>query len=525
MISEIVDPPERLRERAQELAETIARNSPAAMAATKKALWGALELGLTDACRVGAQHLAALWGHPDQEEGPRAFAEKREPVLGTARARSRAVNLASLLTEHPFADDEPLLIGEHATLTAGEARHGRRERSPRRLVDAGVGPGRAVAVQLPNGPDAIVAMLAVWLAGAVFVPVNPRLPDAEVRAARRRPPRRSRSLDADGRRGPAPTRRATTTASRSSRGPRARPADRSRSCTRTPRTSSCSTACSAPLRGDARDDPRARRRPNLIPVSLALNAGIYNVLFGLRAGAAIVIMDGFETGDVRRAGARRFEIRSTVLPPGGDDDARRRRRRHRPRAAPVRAQHHRAAVAARRPGASPTKFGVTVLNGYGQAEIGEVIGWTAADAKEHPEKVGAVGRPHPGVDDQDRRRRRDAVDGAVGRLLVRPPSMVAATRAATTLADRIDADGFVDTGDLARIDDDGFVWIEGRARRRDQPGRQQGLPRPGRGGAAARRPGCATSRWSACPTTGSARCRSRSSSATRTDDELERAVP
>jgi enoyl-CoA hydratase/carnithine racemase len=79
MISEVVDPPERLRERAQELGETIARNSPAAMAATKKALWQALELGLTDACRAGAQHLAGLWGHPDQEEGPRAFAEKREP--------------------------------------------------------------------------------------------------------------------------------------------------------------------------------------------------------------------------------------------------------------------------------------------------------------------------------------------------------------------------------------------------------------------------------------------------------------
>lgn len=79
MLSEVVDPPDRLRERAQELGETIAKNSPAAMAATKKALWGALELGLTDACRAGAQHLAALWGHPDQEEGPRAFAEKRDP--------------------------------------------------------------------------------------------------------------------------------------------------------------------------------------------------------------------------------------------------------------------------------------------------------------------------------------------------------------------------------------------------------------------------------------------------------------
>jgi len=78
MISEVVDPPERLREVAQELAEKIARNSPAAMVASKRALWRALELGLTEACRAGSQDLVSMWGHPDQEEGPRAFAEKRE---------------------------------------------------------------------------------------------------------------------------------------------------------------------------------------------------------------------------------------------------------------------------------------------------------------------------------------------------------------------------------------------------------------------------------------------------------------
>jgi enoyl-CoA hydratase/carnithine racemase len=78
MISQIVDPPEQLREEAQKLAETVALNSPTAMRHTKKALWGALEAGLTEACKNGAQHLVAMWGHPDQEEGPVAFAEKRE---------------------------------------------------------------------------------------------------------------------------------------------------------------------------------------------------------------------------------------------------------------------------------------------------------------------------------------------------------------------------------------------------------------------------------------------------------------
>ena len=80
ILSEVVPTAAALRPRAQELAETIARSSPAAMAATKRALWGALELGLTDACRAGAEELVGMWGHPDQTEGPKAFAEKREPA-------------------------------------------------------------------------------------------------------------------------------------------------------------------------------------------------------------------------------------------------------------------------------------------------------------------------------------------------------------------------------------------------------------------------------------------------------------
>jgi enoyl-CoA hydratase/carnithine racemase len=78
IISQVVDPPERIREAALELAEKIARNSPAAMAATKRALWAAFESGLTDACRAGSAELVGMWGHPDQSEGPRAFTERRD---------------------------------------------------------------------------------------------------------------------------------------------------------------------------------------------------------------------------------------------------------------------------------------------------------------------------------------------------------------------------------------------------------------------------------------------------------------
>jgi enoyl-CoA hydratase len=79
MVSQVVDPPETLRDEAQALAEKVARNSPAALKATKKALQAAQELGLTDACRLGSQHLIGVWGHPDQAEGPLAFVEKRQP--------------------------------------------------------------------------------------------------------------------------------------------------------------------------------------------------------------------------------------------------------------------------------------------------------------------------------------------------------------------------------------------------------------------------------------------------------------
>lgn len=79
MVSQVVDPPEHLWDEAQDLAEKIARNSPTALLNSKKALWGAHEAHLTDSMRDGGRYLYGMWDHPDQVEGPRAFAEKRDP--------------------------------------------------------------------------------------------------------------------------------------------------------------------------------------------------------------------------------------------------------------------------------------------------------------------------------------------------------------------------------------------------------------------------------------------------------------
>ena len=65
--------------RARALAKDIAANSPQAMALTKRAIWSATELHDPAAPNQGWELVKSHWNHPDFEEGPKAFAEKREP--------------------------------------------------------------------------------------------------------------------------------------------------------------------------------------------------------------------------------------------------------------------------------------------------------------------------------------------------------------------------------------------------------------------------------------------------------------
>ncbi|MBI3744417.1 MAG: enoyl-CoA hydratase/isomerase family protein [Chloroflexi bacterium] len=78
LVGEVV-PSEQLMETAWRLALAIAENSPAAVMATKAAIWDTLNSGLDAAVEQSWRAIAAYRGHPDITEGPRAFAEHRKP--------------------------------------------------------------------------------------------------------------------------------------------------------------------------------------------------------------------------------------------------------------------------------------------------------------------------------------------------------------------------------------------------------------------------------------------------------------
>ena len=83
MVSEVVDPPDGLRARAQELAETDREEQPGCDGRDQAGALGRARDGPHRRVPRGRRELVSMWGHPDQTEGPAAFADRREPQWKT----------------------------------------------------------------------------------------------------------------------------------------------------------------------------------------------------------------------------------------------------------------------------------------------------------------------------------------------------------------------------------------------------------------------------------------------------------
>lgn len=100
------------------------------------------------------------------------------------------------------------------------------------------------------------------------------------------------------------------------------------------------------------------------------------------------------------------------------------------------------------------KYGVPVLVSYAATEFGGgVAGWNLPDYRKFGRsKQGSVGRPHPGCELR-------VVDQVTGAVL--PPGDEGLLE--VKAAQLGEASGWTRTTDLARLDEDGFLWILGRA--------------------------------------------------------------
>ena len=100
-------------------------------------------------------------------------------------------------------------------------------------------------------------------------------------------------------------------------------------------------------------------------------------------------------------------------------------------------------------------YGIPVITAYGATEfLGAVTGFVDTDLALVKDKRGSVGRALPGnrVRIVDADTGAEVASGTVGLLEADPPQRPADASA-----------GWIRTNDRARMDEDGFVWIEGRA--------------------------------------------------------------
>ncbi|HKY06898.1 MAG TPA: AMP-binding protein, partial [Candidatus Binatia bacterium] len=118
------------------------------------------------------------------------------------------------------------------------------------------------------------------------------------------------------------------------------------------------------------------------------------------------------------------------------------------------------------------KYGITILEGYGCTELAPVVSVNVDDIYDGKEKQvgnkpGTVGHPIPGVAVKiiDSETERLLPPGKEGLLLVKGPNLMLGYLGQPRLTEQALRDGWYVTGDIAALDDDGFIRIVDRISR------------------------------------------------------------
>ena len=118
------------------------------------------------------------------------------------------------------------------------------------------------------------------------------------------------------------------------------------------------------------------------------------------------------------------------------------------------------------------KYGVSLLEGYGMTEMAPVVAVNRPNIDEPDEKQigtkpGSVGHAIPGVAAKvvDRDTGADLAVGEEGLLLVKGPNLMLGYLHAPGKTAEVIRDGWYVTGDIAKLDEDGFIYITDRLSR------------------------------------------------------------
>jgi long-chain acyl-CoA synthetase len=101
-------------------------------------------------------------------------------------------------------------------------------------------------------------------------------------------------------------------------------------------------------------------------------------------------------------------------------------------------------------------IGIRLLEGYGLTEAAPVL---SAARPDEPLTVGSVGRPLNGIEVK-----LDGESGGIGEIVARGPNVMAGYYRNQAATDEVLRDGWLHTGDLGRFDEQGMLYVVGRAK-------------------------------------------------------------